>query len=105
MTDMAPTLVTLAGREYVILPRDEYERLAGIPAGSVDAVEYTMSSIARTLRKAREHAGLSQNELAKKIRKSQAAVSSAEGGKMRVTDAYIKAVLKACKLPPDWAGG
>jgi len=96
--------VTLGNRDYVILPRDEYERLAGIPAGSVDAVEYATASIARDLRAAREHAGLSQGELARKIKKSQAMVSSTESGKTRPSESYVAAVLKACGLPKDWKG-
>jgi len=96
--------VTLGNREYVILPRDEYERLAGIPAGSVDAVEYATASIARDLRAAREHAGLSQEQLAAKVKKSQAWVSGTESGRTKASERYVASVLKACGLPKDWKG-
>lgn len=102
-----PQTIKLGKTEYVILPKAEYLRLqgiAGIPAGSVDAVEYTRASIGRTLKDAREHAGLTQADLAKKLKKSQPMVSGAESGTISVSERYVKAVLKACGLPEEWAG-
>ncbi len=75
-----------------------------VPTGSVDAVEYATDSIARDLRAMREAAGLSQPELAKKLRKSQSRVAGAEAGRIHVSERYVRAVLEACKLPPDWKG-
>jgi DNA-binding XRE family transcriptional regulator len=70
--------VQLDGRDYVILAREEYERLAGLakvaemPAlpepdeeGNYPAVEYARASIARSLVRERVEAGLTQRELAK----------------------------------------
>jgi transcriptional regulator with XRE-family HTH domain len=54
------------------------------------------------LRAARDKAGLSQPELAKKLRKSQSMVAGAEAGRVRVGERYVAAVLRACKLPKDW---
>lgn len=67
----------LDGRRYVILTREEYERLlgyekvAGLPAlpepdaeGNLPAVEYARASIARTLVRERAELGLTQRELA-----------------------------------------
>jgi ribosome-binding protein aMBF1 (putative translation factor) len=102
-----PQTIKLGKTEYVILPKAEYLRLqsrAGIPAGSVDAVEYARASIGATLRDAREHAGLTQAELAKKLKKSQPMISGAESGTISVSERYVKAVLKASRLPEDWAG-
>ncbi len=97
--------IKLGKNEYVILPKGEYLRLrdiAGVPAGSVDAVEYARASIGATLRAAREHAGLTQAELAKALRKSQPMISGAESGGISGSARYVAAVLKVCRLPEDW---
>lgn len=99
--------IKLGKTEYVVLPRAEYlrlQRLAGVPAGSVDAIEYARASIGRTLKDARQHAGLTQAELAKALKKSQPMVSGAESGSISVSSRYVAAVLKACGLPEDWTG-
>jgi hypothetical protein len=99
--------IKLGKNEYVILPKNEYLRLrdiAGVPAGSVDAVEYARASIGATLKAAREHAGLTQAALAKALKKSQPMISGAESGNIRVSARYVAAVLKACRLPEDWVG-
>ena len=99
--------VKLGRNEYVILPKEEYLRLrdsAGAPAGSVDAVEYARASIGATLKSAREHAGLTQTELAKALKRSQPMISGAESGSISVSARYVAAVLKVCRLPKDWVG-
>lgn len=99
--------IKLGKNEYVILPKGEYLRLrdiAGVPAGSLDAVEYARVSIGATLRAAREHAGLTQAELAKALKKSQPMISGAENGSISVSARYVAAVLKVCRLPEDWVG-
>ena len=71
-------VVKLDGREYVILARDEYDRLTGLakvaemPAvpgldadGNYHAVEYARASIARDLVRERAELGLSQRDLAR----------------------------------------
>ena len=97
--------VRLGNAEYVILPKEEYDRLRRarrLPVGTVDAVDHARATIGRGLRAAREHAGLTQEALAAKLGKSQTLVSHAEGGRTRVSERYVKAVLKACGLPADW---
>ncbi len=96
--------VTIDGQEYVALPRADYLRLAGDrdARGAVDAVSYARRSLGRTLRAAREAAGLTQAELAEKLDKVQPMVSGAEKGSVRVGERYVAAVLKACGLPADW---
>ena len=97
----------LGKTEYVVVPKAQFLRLqrqAGVPKGSVDAIDYARASIGATLKAAREHAGLTQAALARKLKKSQPMVSGAESGTISVSDRYVKAVLKACSLPEDWAG-
>jgi ribosome-binding protein aMBF1 (putative translation factor) len=99
--------IKLGKKEYVIQPKGEYLRLrdiAGAPTGSVDAVEYARASMGTTLKAAREHAGLTQAELAKALKKSQPMVSGAESGSISVSARYVATVLKACHLPEDWVG-
>ena len=98
------TELKLDGRTYVVLPKAEYLRLrrGDTPPNTVDAIAYADEAIARGLKAAREHAKLTQEELAKKLRKSQTMVSGAEAGRVSVGERYIASVLKACGLPPDW---
>lgn len=71
-------VVKLDGREYVILARDEYDRLTGLarvaemPAlpgldedGNYPAVDYARASIARDVVRERAELGLSQRDLAR----------------------------------------
>ena len=103
--------IKLGDTEYVIIPRAEYLRLrtksgtaAHELADAVDAVHYARNSIGADLKKARSHAKLTQIQLARKLRKSQALVSGAERGTVSVSERYVAAVLKACKLPANWNG-
>ena len=55
-------------REYVLIPKDEYEALTKLPdGGAVDAVGYARASLARDLLAARKAAELTQAELAKRL--------------------------------------
>jgi ribosome-binding protein aMBF1 (putative translation factor) len=104
MGDAVQTLV-IDGREYVVLPKATYLRLAKAAKAEeqlVDAVQFSRESLGRKLRAARERASLTQAALAKKLKKSQAMISAAESGRSQVGEAYVRAVLRACKLPPDW---
>lgn len=103
--------IRLGDTDYVIIPRAEYLRLRGKGragakemAGAVEAVSYARGSIGADLRKARKHAKLTQAQLATKLRKSQAMVSGAERGTVSVSERYVAAVIKACKLPAQWNG-
>ena len=109
---MAPKKATVAGTltvggvEYVVIPKAEYLRIQDLapPAGTVDARSFVRQSIGADLRAAREHAGLTQAELAERMGKSQTMVSQAESGTARVSERYVRAVLEACGLPEDWSG-
>lgn len=98
--------IRLGDKEYVVVPKDEYLKLrqqAGVPAGSVDAHSYIRASLGGSLRKAREHANLTQAELAARMKVSQPMVSGAESGRVKVSERYVQNVLKACGLPADWS--
>lgn len=93
--------LNIDGHEYVVLPKADYLRLVeGAPRN--EALEYALHSLGRDLKAAREHAGLTQSELAKKLKKAQATVSGSESGKIRVGADYVAKVLKVCGLPADW---
>ena len=94
--------IEIAGEEFVLVPRAEYERLRGGSADTVDAVAFGSRTLGRSLRAARQEAGMTQVELAKKLRRSQALVSSAESGAVRIGQRYVRSVLRACRLPDDW---
>jgi len=99
-------MLTIRGVEYVVIPKAEYLRVqdSALPEGTVDAHAFVRESIAMDLRAAREHAKLTQANLAKRMGKSQTLVSQAEAGIARVSERYVRAVLKACRLPVDWSG-
>jgi DNA-binding XRE family transcriptional regulator len=98
--------LTIKGERYIAIPEADYTRLTGGDedelAGSVEAGPFMANAIGDSLRAAREHAGLTQAELAKKLRKTQPMVSGAETGAVHVGERYVLAVLKACGLPADW---
>lgn len=75
---MRAQTITLAGKPYVLLPRDEYDKLttlakaADLPPlptpdadGNYPAVEYARASLARKIIRDRSAAGLTQRALAK----------------------------------------
>jgi ribosome-binding protein aMBF1 (putative translation factor) len=98
--------LTVRGVEYVVIPKADYLRMQDVEptAGAVDAHTFVRQSIAVDLRAAREHAGLTQSELAEKLGKSQTLVSQAESGTAHVSERYVRTVLDACGLPENWTG-
>jgi ribosome-binding protein aMBF1 (putative translation factor) len=90
--------------EDVAVPEAEYARLLAGGGVAPDGADWARAELGRTLRRAREEAGLSQAQLATKLRKSQTLVSRAESGELSVSDRYVASVIKACKLPKDWPG-
>ena len=76
---MATQTIVLEGKPYVLLPRDEYDKLTTLakaadlpplPApdadGNYPAVEYARASLARKIIRDRVAVGLTQRELAKR---------------------------------------
>jgi hypothetical protein len=59
-------------------------------------------ALAPRLRAARRQAGFTQAQLAERLSRSQALVSLAERGALRIGTPYLRAVLEACGLPSDW---
>ncbi len=99
---MRTVAITIEGDEYVAVPKADYLRLVGKKADTVDALEYVLGALGRNLKAAREHAGLTQAQLAKKLGKAQTTVSGSESGKIRVSEKYVAKLLKVCGLPADW---
>ncbi len=93
--------MTIDGKEYVAVPAAEYRALKG--EAEPDAADWAQAEVGRSLRAARKAAGLSQEELAHKMRKSQTLVSRIEAGEVAAGERYVAAVLRACGLPKDWA--
>jgi ribosome-binding protein aMBF1 (putative translation factor) len=100
-----PVTMDVRGESFVIVPRLQYLELLEKAHGGQplpDAKRLLRETTSRGLRLAREHAGLSQSALAKRLKVTQAMVSRTESGATRVAGSYVARVLKACKLPPDW---
>ncbi len=74
----------------------------GTPVDVVEAGPYMRNLIATDLRASRAESGLTQGELATKMKVSQTRVSRAEGGAEKVSLAFVKRWLIACGLPEDW---
>lgn len=94
----------LDGKEYVVVPMEEWNRRTKTNEvrRRTSARDAVRTSIASDLKKARESAGLTQVQLARKLKKSQAMISGAENGSIAVGWTYACAVLKACGLPETW---
>jgi DNA-binding XRE family transcriptional regulator len=104
--------VTLEGKKYVILPREEYDRLAKsarLPAfpepnerGNYPAVEYARVSIARSLIQRREALGWTQADAARKAGIPVATLCRLETGK---TTPSIATVDKLDRVLTSAEGG
>ena len=95
MPSVHPSEITINGRRFKLVPIDD-------DLAPNDAANHLMIALARNLRAAREDAGLTQTELAKKLKLSQSFVAQTESGTSRVGEKYVLSVLKACNLPKDW---
>jgi DNA-binding XRE family transcriptional regulator len=108
-------VIEIRGERFALIPEAEYlnlRHLAGEDApldpglldldDLVDADDYMAKSIGADLKAARIAGGLTQAQLAARLKKSQAMVSSAERGTIEIGARYLQAVLKACGLPEHW---
>jgi hypothetical protein len=93
--------LAVAGRDYVAVPSAAYDKFHGNEA-TTDAIVFARLSIARDLRAARKHAGLTQRALARLLREPFKTVCKSELGRSHVSVAYVRKVLAACGLPMDW---
>lgn len=102
--------IVVNGKPYVLVPPEEYERLAALavgaelpplpPAdenGNYPAVEYARASLARKIIKGRLAAGLTQRELAKKAGIGLAQLTRIEGGQHTRAVATIDKIDRALK--------
>lgn len=115
MHGIAASPLELMGVRFVVIPESDYQSLLHLAVGNsemdkelfdldelVDAEEFMSRTLGEDLRAAREAAGLTQAELARKLKKSQAMISAAERGTTRVGKRYVEGVLKVCGLPKNW---
>ena len=111
------TTIELEGRQYVILPRKEYDRMAGLariaempplPAqderGGYPAVEYIRASLARDIVRERAKLGLSQRELAKLAGLPVETLCRIETGKHTPSVASIDRIDRALKSAAKKSG-
>jgi len=102
--------VHLDGKAYVILPRDEYDRMAtlakagDLPAmptpgsdGNYPAVEYARASLARKIIRDRAAVGLNQRELAKLAGLPVETLCRIETGKQTPSTVSITKIDRALK--------
>jgi DNA-binding XRE family transcriptional regulator len=103
----AMQVVTLSGKEYVILERQEYERIAAesgadlppLPEpdaeGLTPAVDYGRALLARKIIRRREAVGVTQSALAKSARIRQETMNRIERGKVNPDDKTLRKIVRA----------
>jgi ribosome-binding protein aMBF1 (putative translation factor) len=99
--------MTLDGKDFVVIPREEFEAMAGrrraplpeLPKpdhnGNVPAMAYARASLARKIIAAREAAGLSQAGLARAARIAPAVLNRIERAKVVPTEATCVKIERA----------
>jgi DNA-binding XRE family transcriptional regulator len=105
-------LLNIAGREYVLVEREEFERLTAGPAspkarvrlpalpvpdshGNVPAIAYGRALLARRLILARRRAGLTQAQLARRARLRPETINRLERGRHNPDEATYDRIEKA----------
>ncbi len=100
-------VVTLSGKEYVILERREYERMvaesdADLPPlpepdaeGLTPAVDYGRALLARKIIRRREALGLTQSALARNARIRQETMNRIERGKVNPDEKTMTKIVRA----------
>ena len=108
---MGTSIVKLDGRDYVILPRAEFDRLTGLAKaaelpplpkpdahGNYPAVDYARASLARNILRSRVEAGLTQLELAGLAGIRNETLCRLERGQHTPSVATIARIERALKL-------
>ena len=72
------------------------------PDGSCDAIAWSLAVIADGMRSAREAAGLTQEELAARLRRPLKKIVKTEAAEWEASVGHINQVLRVCGLPPSW---
>lgn len=113
---MTVKILELAGKRWAIMPEKDYKRLVAhageegdwpaLPKadaeGNYPAVDYARVSLARKIMKARQQAGLTQAELARRASIRPETLNRLEKGKTTpdtATIVKIERALEAAKLP------
>ena len=103
---MKLSTITRQGKRFVLVPLQEYQRLAdeSLPPfppvdadGTCNAIDFARVSIARSLIRDRRAAGLSQQQLAKLAHVRQETISRIESGKHTATVRIIEKLDKALR--------
>jgi DNA-binding XRE family transcriptional regulator len=112
---MATQTLRRAGKEYVLVPRAEYEILIKaaefppLPApnanGNYPALEYARASLARDIISARIRAGLTQKELARRAGVRVETLCRIETGKVTPTVASVEKLDRALRAAKAKPGG
>ncbi len=102
--------ISLGGADYVIVSREEFDRLTSLAKignlpplptpdaeGNYPAIEYGRASLARKLITERVNAGLSQNELAKLAGVREETICRLETGKHTASVATVDKIAIALK--------
>jgi DNA-binding XRE family transcriptional regulator len=111
---MTAQTLHLAGKEFVVIEREEYDRLvagdAGISsddlpslpqpdsAGNVAAVEYGRALLARRLILARKRAGFTQAELARRAKIRVETINRLEKGRHNPDEATFNKIEAALRV-------
>lgn len=67
-----------------------------------DGADWARAELGRTLCRARETAGLTQAQLAEKLSEPVETIARFEAGEESPSERFVRRVLKACGLPPNW---
>jgi DNA-binding XRE family transcriptional regulator len=107
---MQTQTITLEGKAYVVLPREEYDRLSGLAKaaelpslpepnkrGNYPAVEYSRITLARNLIRDRVEAGLNQRQLAELAGVRVETICRLEAGKHVPSVATVDKIDRAIK--------
>jgi DNA-binding XRE family transcriptional regulator len=88
--------VTIEGRPYVILPKEEYERLChSAEAPPEDASTYAVPSVGSDLRARRHKAGMTLAQVALKARIAPETLSRIENGRTNPSVGTVRSILLA----------
>ena len=96
---MQVSTLMIDGDQFAVIPWGEYQKLVSDQPHQPhqpEAVTAPSDRLRRAIRTARSKAGLTQAQLAKRLRITQATVSRAEAGRIRVSDAYLRDVMRVC---------
>jgi len=107
---MSAASLTIDGKHFVVMPKDEYERMRTLAselpeigprlprpdaAGNVPAVPFALATLARKLIRDRRRAGLTQADLARRAAISLEQLGQIEKGKTMPNSATFNRIHRA----------